>query len=67
MLILFLFFYGKGIRSYANLRINIGRKISLWTKIARTWYFDQKTIGSGWDKIKGNTRTRFTLELIWEN
>lgn len=61
------FFYGKGIRSYANFKLNIGRKISLWTKIARTWYFDQKTIGSGWDEIKGNTRTRFILELIWEN
>lgn len=60
------FFYGKGIRSYANFRMDVGRRISLWTKIARTWYFDQKTIGSGWDKIQGNKKTRFILELIWE-
>lgn len=60
------FFYGKGIRSYTNLRVNIGRKISLWAKLARTWYIDQETIGSGWDEIKGNARTNFTFELIWE-
>ncbi len=60
------FFYGEGIRSYVNLRVNIGRNISLWTRIARTWYFDRDTIGSGWDEITGNKRTQFILELIWE-
>jgi hypothetical protein len=58
------FFYGRGIRSYVNLRLNIGKKISLWTKVSRTWYFGQDTVGSGWDEIEGNKRTNVTLELI---
>lgn len=59
------FFYGKGIRCYANLRANISRNMSIWAKLSRTWYFDQQTIGSGWDQIQGNKRTSLTLELIW--
>lgn len=59
------FLYGKGIRSYINLRANIARRMSLWAKLSRTWYFDQQTISSGWNEIQGNTRTNVTLELIW--
>lgn len=59
-------FYGKGVRAYINLRVNIGKKISLWTKIARTWYFDRTTVGSGWNEIAGNKRTKVILEWIWE-
>ncbi len=59
-------FYGKGIRSYVNLRVNIGRNLSLWSRIARTWYFDREKIGSGWDEIEGNKKTQVILELIWE-
>ncbi|MGH2644519.1 MAG: hypothetical protein ACRDE2_11260, partial [Chitinophagaceae bacterium] len=58
-------FYGNGIRSYANFRINLTQKLSLWTKVSRTWYFNQQTIGSGWDEIQGNKRTNVTLEMIY--
>ncbi|TAM99271.1 MAG: helix-hairpin-helix domain-containing protein [Chitinophagaceae bacterium] len=59
------FFYGNGIRSYVNFRINPARKLSLWTKFSRTWYFNQQTIGSSWDEIQGNKRTNVTLEIIY--
>ncbi|HLR37897.1 MAG TPA: helix-hairpin-helix domain-containing protein [Chitinophagaceae bacterium] len=59
-------FFGEGIRSYLNLRIDIGKRLSLWTRIARTWYFHQETISSGWNEIQGNKRTKFTIELIYD-
>ena len=59
------FFYGNGFRSYANLRMNLAKKLSFWTKLSRTWYLNQKTIGSGWDEIQGNKRTSVTLEMIY--
>lgn len=59
-------FYGEGLRTYVNLRVNLARKLSLWTKVARTWYFDRNTVGSGWNEINGNKRSQITIELIWE-
>lgn len=59
------FLYGKGIRGYVNWRINLGKHMSLWGKLSRTWYFDRQTIGSGWDEIEGSKRTSMTLEWIW--
>lgn len=59
------FLYGKGVRCYINLRANVAKRMSLWAKLSRTWYFDQRTISSGWNEIQGNKRTNVTLELIW--
>ncbi len=58
-------FFGEGLRSYINVRWDIGRHLSLWTRIARTWYFHQQTISSGWNEINGNKKTKLTMELIW--
>ncbi|MBN9350782.1 MAG: hypothetical protein J0H55_08850 [Chitinophagaceae bacterium] len=59
-------FYGKGYRYYLNVRYNILRHLSLWTRIAQTRYLDRNTTGSGLDKIDGNTKTEFKCELVWQ-
>lgn len=59
-------FYGEGLRTYINLRVDIGRDMNLWAKLARTWYFDRDVISSGWNEIKDNKRTKLIVELIWE-
>lgn len=58
-------FFGKGFRYYLNLRYNIFRNVSLWMRIAQTYYPDQTEIGSGLDKIKGHKKTELKTELIW--
>lgn len=57
--------YGKGFRYYLNLRYNLIRGVSLWTRIAQTNYLDRTEIGSGLDKIKGNKKTELKVELVW--
>lgn len=57
--------YGKGFRYYLNLRYNLVRGLSLWTRIAQTNYLDRDEIGSGLDKIKGNKKTELKVELVW--
>lgn len=58
-------FYGKGVRFYWLMRYKINKKLSLWWKIARTSYFDRQTIGTGWEEIKGSTKTDFKVQLIY--
>lgn len=60
------FLYGNGLRGYANLRMNIGKRISIWSKFSRTLYYNQQTIGSGYDEIQGNKRTAITTEIIYD-
>lgn len=57
--------YGKGYRYYLNLRYNLFKGVSLWTRIARTHYLDRDEIGSGLDKIYSNKRTELKVELVW--
>lgn len=58
-------FFGKGFRYYLNVRYNIFRDVSLWMRIAQSWYPDQTEIGSGLDKINGNKKTELKTELVW--
>lgn len=57
--------YGKGFRYYLNLRYNLFPGVSLWTRLAQTRYADRDVIGSGLDKIEGNTKTELKAELVW--
>lgn len=58
-------FFGKGFRYYLNVRYNIFRDVSLWMRIAQSWYPEQTEIGSGLDKINGNKKTELKTELVW--
>lgn len=59
-------FYDKGYRYYLNWNYNITRKLSLWFRMAQTIYPDKKTIGSGLDEIKGNTKAEIKLQSIYQ-
>ena len=58
-------FFGKGFRYYLNVRYNMLRNVSLWMRIAQTYYREQTEIGSGLDRIKGNRKTELKTELVW--
>lgn len=58
-------FYSKGYRAYMNVRYNLDR-VSLYFKLAQTEYFDKQEVGSGLNKIEGNTKTEANFQLIYK-
>ena len=55
--------FGKGFRWYTNFNYDIGRRISLWFRLARSYYPDQTSIGSGLDQIPYNHRTDYRFQV----
>lgn len=55
--------FGKGNRWYANVNYDLTRKITLWFRIARSFYPDQTSIGSGLDQIPFNHRTDYRAQI----
>jgi hypothetical protein len=55
--------FGKGTRWYTNLNYDITRDITIWFRLARTYFPDQKSIGSGLDLIPQNRRTDFRFQV----
>lgn len=58
--------YGRGIRYYILLNYNLTRKIDLWLRVARTEQRDLKTIGSGLEQIKGNSKTDIVAQFRYK-
>lgn len=56
-------YYGKGFRSYLNLRYKISKKMDFWLKIANTFWNDRNTISSGYNEISGSNKTELKLQL----
>ncbi|MCC5930932.1 MAG: helix-hairpin-helix domain-containing protein [Cyclobacteriaceae bacterium] len=50
-------FHRRGVRYYITTRLHANSTYSFWLKWARTRFTDQDFIGSGLDRIEGNTRT----------
>ncbi len=57
------FFYGKGWRYYFVGGWYLGKKWTLWMKVAQTRYTDRQETGSGMDKIPGNVRTELRIQI----
>lgn len=55
--------FGKGFRWYTNLTYDLGRRISVWFRLARSLYPDQTTVGSGLDQIDANHRTDYRFQV----
>jgi len=55
-------FYGKGYRTYINLKYSC-KHTDWWLKFARTGYTDRETIGTGLNRINGNTKTELRLQV----
>jgi hypothetical protein len=56
-------YQGTGVRNYILIEYDLGKRASVWLRFARTRYKDQDEIGSGPDKIEGNTRNDIKLQV----
>jgi len=56
-------YYDQGIRYYANTSYDMGKRFTCWLRWSQTIYAHKKTIGSGLDEIKGNTKSEIRLQL----
>ncbi len=54
---------GRGFRNYYMAQFNIGRKTDLWLRYAFTELRSQNVFGSGLDRIEGNRRSEFKVQL----
>lgn len=55
---------GIGTRTYLILRYKINRNLHGWIRAACTQYEDRDQVGSGLERIEGNTRTDVKFQLI---
>lgn len=56
-------FFGKGFRTYLNLKYGISEKLEAWFKVASTIRNDAEKIGSGYNEIPGNRKTEVKFQL----
>lgn len=56
-------YYGEGFRAYANIRLRVGRRIDLWGRYATTMYQGVESVGSQLDRIDGNRRSDFRVQI----
>jgi hypothetical protein len=56
-------YYGTGIRNFILLEYNLGKKITLWLRYARTRYSNVDSIGSGQDQIDGNSKNDIKFQM----
>jgi len=56
-------FSGRGTRFYVTGKYRLKRGLDLWVRFAQTYYTDRTSIGSGRDKIEGNTRSEIKAQL----
>ena len=56
-------YYGKGFRTYLNLKYKISNRFDIWLKVANTSWNDRKTISSGYNEISGNQKTEVKIQL----
>ena len=57
---------GRGVRNYLLVQYQLGRKIDVWTRIARTTYYDRNIIGSSLETIDGDKQTELKLQLRYK-
>jgi hypothetical protein len=57
-------FYDKGYRGYFNINYDISKSVTAWFRLARTWYTDRTTVGSGNDEILGNHKTDVRFQVL---
>ncbi len=56
-------YYGRGIKTYLTAKFDIGRRVDLWLRIARTYYTDRDEIGSGNELISEPTKTEVRAQV----
>lgn len=56
-------FSGRGQRWFLLARFSINQMIDLWLRFARVTYADRSSIGTGCDKINGNSKSEVKVQL----
>ncbi|MCX7744236.1 MAG: helix-hairpin-helix domain-containing protein [Flavobacteriales bacterium] len=56
------YFY-QGMRFYIQAKYEIIKGLSVWFRIAQSYFLNRQTIGSGLDEIDGNTRTEVKVQV----
>jgi hypothetical protein len=56
-------FFGKGFRTYLNLKYKISEKAEIWFKLANTLQTGAESISSGYNEITGNQKTEVKFQL----
>lgn len=56
-------YFGKGLRSYMNLKYQFSEKITGWIKVANTHWTDREIISSGYNQIQGSHKSEVKLQL----
>jgi hypothetical protein len=56
-------FFGKGFRTYLNLKYKISEKAEIWFKLANTLQSGAESISSGYNEIAGNQKTEVKFQL----
>ncbi|GGH31683.1 helix-hairpin-helix domain-containing protein [Sphingobacterium alkalisoli] len=59
-------YYGKGIRTYLNIRWRIRKDVDVWGRYSLTKYRDREIVGSALDRIEGNRKSDFKVQLRWQ-
>ncbi|WP_372948750.1 ComEA family DNA-binding protein [Mariniphaga sp.] len=56
-------FFGKGFRTYLNLKYKISQNAEIWFKLANTLQGGAELISSGYNEIAGNQKTELKFQL----
>lgn len=59
-------YYGKGGRSYFNLRYRMGRKVDFWLRYSHNYYPGVETVGSGLDQSEGPHRSDIKVQFRYQ-
>ena len=62
----FALYNGNGIRTYANLKYKLLKKLDVWARYALFLYKDVETVGSGLDEIAGNKKTDVKIQIRYQ-
>lgn len=58
-------FFGRGFRYYCLLSYRLSKGITCWLRWAQSIFYNQMTIGSGNDEIRGNRKSEVKFQLRW--
>ncbi len=58
--------YDKGSRFYLLAKYELKNDVTCWVRFAQTWYSQKTEIGSGLDRIDGNTKSEVKVQLRWK-
>lgn len=59
-------YYGKGSKVYLTAKWKLTQNLHANIHLAKTWYNDVTTVGSGLDQINGSAKTELRFQLLYE-